>query len=150
MQTQSSRFDRLVDRHYPAVYGLATRLTDDPRDAIALTRSAFESVRIQVAQLRNRTSIASELISAVMLSGSVCSGGCRRTWILLRYRPAVGDRRSRGRSNVLVTARWMTCLKMAIRFVSRFVIRWCPQSRGWGFYLRVVKEGELGACDSVK
>ena len=69
MQIRSSRFDSLVARYYPAVYGLASRLTDDPRDAIALTRSAFESVRNQVEQLRNRTSIATALLSAVIRAG---------------------------------------------------------------------------------
>ena len=36
MKTKSSRFDRLVACYYPAVYSLAARLTDDPRDAVAL------------------------------------------------------------------------------------------------------------------
>jgi hypothetical protein len=36
MKTKSSRFDRLVARYYPAVYSFASRLTDDPRKAIAL------------------------------------------------------------------------------------------------------------------
>jgi DNA-directed RNA polymerase specialized sigma24 family protein len=38
MKTKNSRFDRLVARYYPAVYSFAARLTDDPRDAVALTR----------------------------------------------------------------------------------------------------------------
>ena len=44
MKTKSSRFDRLVARYYPAVYSFASRLTDDPREAIALTRDSFNSV----------------------------------------------------------------------------------------------------------
>jgi hypothetical protein len=47
MKTKSSRFDRLVAQHYLAVYSFATRLTDDPREAIALTRDAFNSARKQ-------------------------------------------------------------------------------------------------------
>jgi hypothetical protein len=45
MKTKSSRFDRLVARYYPAVFSFATRLTDDPREAIMLTRDAFNSAR---------------------------------------------------------------------------------------------------------
>ena len=48
MKTKSSRFDRLVACYYPAVYSLAARLTDDPRDAVALTRQAFNSARKQL------------------------------------------------------------------------------------------------------
>ena len=41
METRSSRFDSLVARYYPAVYSFAAKLTDDPREAVALTREAF-------------------------------------------------------------------------------------------------------------
>jgi hypothetical protein len=37
-KAQSSRFDSLVARYYPAVYSFASRLTDDPREAVVLTR----------------------------------------------------------------------------------------------------------------
>ena len=59
MKTKSSRFDRLVACYYPAVYSLAARLTDDPRDAVALTRQAFNSARKQLYSVRNqcRTSV---------------------------------------------------------------------------------------------
>jgi len=69
MKTKSSRFDRLVARYYPAVYSFASRLTDDPREAIALTRNAFNTVRKQAANLRNPTAIALVLISAVIRAG---------------------------------------------------------------------------------
>ncbi len=69
MKTKSTRFDRLVARYYPAVYSFASRLTDDPREAIALTRGAFNSARKQVQNLRNPTAIALVLISAVMRAG---------------------------------------------------------------------------------
>ena len=64
-----SRFDTLVARYYPAVYSFAARLTDDPRDAIDLTRAAFRNTRAQLMQLRNHTAIATILISAVIRSG---------------------------------------------------------------------------------
>jgi DNA-directed RNA polymerase specialized sigma24 family protein len=69
MKTKSSRFDRLVARYYPAVYSFATRLTDDPREAIALTRGAFNNARKEAENLRNPTAIALVLIAAVMRAG---------------------------------------------------------------------------------
>ena len=45
MKTKSTRFDRLVARYYAAVYSFAARLTDDSREAIALTRQAFNSAQ---------------------------------------------------------------------------------------------------------
>jgi hypothetical protein len=69
MQTRSSRFDRFVARYYPAVYGLASRLTDDPREAITLTRNAFKSCENQVRSLRNQSAIATALLSAVLRAG---------------------------------------------------------------------------------
>jgi hypothetical protein len=45
MKTKTSRFDRLVAQYYPAVYSFASCLTDDPREAIALTRDASNSAR---------------------------------------------------------------------------------------------------------
>jgi DNA-directed RNA polymerase specialized sigma24 family protein len=69
MKTKSSRFDRLVAQYYPAVFSVASRLTDDPREAIALTRDAFDSARKQSHNLRNPTAIALVLISAVIRAG---------------------------------------------------------------------------------
>ena len=34
MKTKRARFDTLVARYYPAVYSFASRLTDDPREAV--------------------------------------------------------------------------------------------------------------------
>jgi hypothetical protein len=69
MKTKSSRFDRLVAQYYPAVYSFAARFTDDPREAVALTRDAFNSARKQSRNLRNPTAIAIVLISAVIREG---------------------------------------------------------------------------------
>ena len=69
MKTKSSRFDRLVAQYYPAVFSFASRLTDDPREAIALTREAFYSARKQAENLRNPTAIALILMSAAMRRG---------------------------------------------------------------------------------
>ena len=60
MKTKSSRFDRLVARYYPAVYSFASRLTDDPREAIALTRgdstARASKWKSYVIRLRSRSS----------------------------------------------------------------------------------------------
>ena len=69
MKTKSSRFDRLVAQYYPAVYSFATRMTDDPRDAVSLTREAFDGARKQLSKVRNQTAIATVLVSAVLRAG---------------------------------------------------------------------------------
>ncbi len=66
MKSKSSRFDSLVARYYPAVYSFASRLTDDPRDAVELTRNAFRSVQKQLCSLRDQTAVATTLILAVI------------------------------------------------------------------------------------
>jgi DNA-directed RNA polymerase specialized sigma24 family protein len=69
IKIKSSRFDRLVARYYPAVYSFAARLTDDPRDAVALTREAFNGARQQLRSMRSQTAIAAVLVSAVLRAG---------------------------------------------------------------------------------
>ena len=69
MKTKSTRFDRLVARYYPAVYSFASRLTDDPRDAVTLTRQAFNGARKQLQRMRSQTAIATVLIAAVLRAG---------------------------------------------------------------------------------
>lgn len=69
MKTKSSRFDVLVARYYPAVYCFAARLTDDPREAVTLTREAFNGAREQLQRMRSQTAIATVLIVAVLRAG---------------------------------------------------------------------------------
>jgi DNA-directed RNA polymerase specialized sigma24 family protein len=69
MKEKNSHFDRLVARYYPAVYSFAARLTDDPREAVALTRHAFKSARKQLQTVRNQTTVATVLICAVLRAG---------------------------------------------------------------------------------
>jgi DNA-directed RNA polymerase specialized sigma24 family protein len=69
LRKDGSHFDSLVARYYPAVYSFAARMTDDPREAIGLTRAAFRNTRGQLAQIRNHTVIATILISAVIRAG---------------------------------------------------------------------------------
>jgi DNA-directed RNA polymerase specialized sigma24 family protein len=69
MKAKSSRFDSLVARYYPAVYSFASRLTDDPREAVALTREAFNKTRKQLRNRLDEAALASILISAVIRAG---------------------------------------------------------------------------------
>ena len=52
-------------RHEPlvtgAVYSFANRLTDDPREAVALTREAFNGARKELQSIRSQTAIATIL-----------------------------------------------------------------------------------------
>ena len=73
---KSSRFDVLVARCYPAVYSFASRLTDDPREAIALTRDAFNSTRKQLRSCCDDNVFASILMSAVIRAGLTARLNC--------------------------------------------------------------------------
>jgi DNA-directed RNA polymerase specialized sigma24 family protein len=66
IRTNTSRFDRLVARYYPAVYSLASRMTDDPRQAVVLAHDALESTRKRLGNRRDETAFASVLIAAVI------------------------------------------------------------------------------------
>lgn len=68
-ENETWRFDTLVARYYPAVYSFASRLTDDPREAIALTRYAFKNTQKQLRNRRDETALARILISAVIRAG---------------------------------------------------------------------------------
>jgi DNA-directed RNA polymerase specialized sigma24 family protein len=67
--TKNSRFDTLVARYYPAVYSFASRLTDDPLEAVVLTRDAFMSTPKRLWNRRDEVALASILISAVIRAG---------------------------------------------------------------------------------
>lgn len=57
------------DRYCSAVHSFASKLTDDPREAVALTREAFNGARKQLQSIRNQTAIATILIAAVLRAG---------------------------------------------------------------------------------
>jgi DNA-directed RNA polymerase specialized sigma24 family protein len=69
IKTNPARFDSLVARYYPAVYNFASRLTDDPREAILLTRAAFLSVRKQMWRPRDEIALVRILLKAVVRAG---------------------------------------------------------------------------------
>jgi len=63
------RFDTLVARYYPAVYIFASRLTDDPREAVLLTRAAFNSTRKQLRSRRDEVRLVTILLNGVIRAG---------------------------------------------------------------------------------
>jgi DNA-directed RNA polymerase specialized sigma24 family protein len=69
MKTKTSGFDKMVARYYPAVYSLAARLTDDPREALSLTRGAFRKAQKQLCHVRSQSAIATVLLTAVLRTG---------------------------------------------------------------------------------
>ena len=66
---KAKSFDTLVARHYPAVYSLACRFTDDPGKAGVLTRDAFISTRKQLRTCCDENALASILTSNVIEAG---------------------------------------------------------------------------------
>jgi hypothetical protein len=66
IKTKRARFDTLAARYYPAVYSIACRLTDDPREAIVLTQEAFDRTRKQLGTVCDENLFASILISTVI------------------------------------------------------------------------------------
>jgi len=69
MKAKSSRFDSLVARYYPAVYSFASRLTDDPREAVLLTHDAFNSIRNEPWNRRDEVALMKMLLTAVIRAG---------------------------------------------------------------------------------
>jgi hypothetical protein len=60
------RFETLVLRYYSGVYNFASRLTDDPVEAVVLTHGAFISTRRQLRSRRNEVEIVTILLTAVI------------------------------------------------------------------------------------
>jgi hypothetical protein len=69
MRTKRARFDTLVARYYSAVYSFASRLTDDPREAVLLTPQAFSSTRSQLRIRRDEVALVIMLLNAVIRGG---------------------------------------------------------------------------------
>ena len=69
IKTNLGRFDSLLARHYPAVYNFASRLTDDPREAVLLTYRAFNSIRKQLWLPRDEIALVRILLKAVVRAG---------------------------------------------------------------------------------
>jgi hypothetical protein len=63
------RFDNLVGSYYPAVYSFASRLTDDPTQAVLLTHEAFNAVRKRQWRRGDNVRVATILLNAVIVAG---------------------------------------------------------------------------------
>jgi MOSC domain-containing protein YiiM len=62
----------------------------------------------------------------------------------------LGDRFSVGSAEVVVTQPRLPCYKLGVRFQSDDMVRRFLASGRTGFYLAVVREGEVGAGDEIK
>ena len=65
MKSTNPRFDRLVARHYPAVFHLAAKFAKSPADAVALTRRAFERAARRLARTRSTDEINFLLLTSL-------------------------------------------------------------------------------------
>ncbi|HEV8537807.1 MAG TPA: MOSC domain-containing protein [Bacteroidota bacterium] len=62
----------------------------------------------------------------------------------------IGDRFAIGTAELMAIQPRMPCYKLGIRFGTQRIVKQFAQSRRYGVYFRVIKEGELGAGDPVK
>jgi MOSC domain-containing protein YiiM len=68
---------------------------------------------------------------------------------LLEEHLRIGDRLRVGSAEFVVTQPRMPCFKLGIRFGRPDIVKRFLQSRRTGFYLAVLREGEIGAGDSI-
>ena len=69
---------------------------------------------------------------------------------LLETEVFIGDKLSIGTAEFVVTEPRMPCYKLGVRFGRSDILRRFLQSRRSGFYLGVLKTGELGAGDEIE
>jgi MOSC domain-containing protein YiiM len=62
----------------------------------------------------------------------------------------LGDRFSVGTAEVAVTQPRLPCYKLGVRFASDDMVKWLLASGRMGFYVAVLREGEVGAGDEIK
>ena len=65
------RFETLVRRYYSGVYSFASRLTDDPVEAVGLTHGAFISTRKQLQSGRDEVEIVTMLLTAMIRAAGI-------------------------------------------------------------------------------
>jgi len=66
VKTKRARFDTFVARYYCSIYSFASRMTDDPLEAVLLTHHAFNSIRKQLRSRRDEAVIVITLLAAVI------------------------------------------------------------------------------------
>jgi hypothetical protein len=82
IQTKRPRFDTLVAHYYPTVYNFASRLTDDPLEAVFLTHDAFNSARNQLDSRRGEVALVTILLNAVIRAGLIPAGSEQRNQVI--------------------------------------------------------------------
>ena len=66
IKTKPPSFNTLVARYHRVIYSLALRITDDPLEAVLLTRDAFNRTRKELRSRRGEAIIVRMLIAAVI------------------------------------------------------------------------------------
>lgn len=69
---------------------------------------------------------------------------------ILEEQTRVGDRLRIGSAEFIVTQPRMPCFKLGIRFDRRDIMKRFLQSKRTGFYLAVLREGEVGEGDAIE
>ncbi|HTP61401.1 MAG TPA: MOSC domain-containing protein [Burkholderiales bacterium] len=69
---------------------------------------------------------------------------------LLEDRVHIGDRFRAGTAEFIVTQPRMPCFKLGIRFGSAAMVKRFMRSGRSGFYLAVLREGDIGAGDAIE
>jgi hypothetical protein len=63
LKTKGARFDTFVARHYFSAYSFASRLTDDPREAVLLTHDAFNKMKRERGRRRSKAALFKILLA---------------------------------------------------------------------------------------
>jgi hypothetical protein len=75
---KDGRFENLVARYYRGVCTFASRLTDDPVEAVLLTHAAFTSTR-KLLRSRDEVRLVTILLTTVMRAAEVAKS-CGANW----------------------------------------------------------------------
>jgi hypothetical protein len=66
IKSDCPRFDPFVVRYYPTVYRFASRLSDDPEEAVRVANAALNSIRKQLWCPRDQITVVRMLLKAVV------------------------------------------------------------------------------------
>jgi len=89
------RFETLVFRYYSGIYNVASRLTDDPVEAVGLTHGAFISTRKQLQSGRNEVEIVTMLLTAMIRAAGMVKGANQTTRVHAEEPITASDRAER-------------------------------------------------------
>jgi hypothetical protein len=66
IKSDCPRFDPFVVRYYPTVHRFASRLSDDPEEAVRVANAALNSIRKQLWCPRDQITVVRMLLKAVV------------------------------------------------------------------------------------